>query len=233
LKATPVFTKKENATLAQRIKILDWHHANGKNQSRTANHFDPIYPNLKIKQPLVASWIKDEPKWREEWANSNGIGRKAKRARQTQHPDVTEMMDLWVSKAMGDNILITGEVLRQKWLRFAELTGIPKDEYLTLSEGWLSRFKARNGLKQLKRHGEAGSASAETIARERRRLQELIKKYGYELKDLFNMDETGLFYGHVPLLLLIPNILTSTPGCLQIVDLLTREIPELKAKRSG
>ncbi|KAG9311122.1 hypothetical protein JVU11DRAFT_9034 [Chiua virens] len=25
------FTQKENATLVQRIKILDWHHANGKN----------------------------------------------------------------------------------------------------------------------------------------------------------------------------------------------------------
>ena len=25
-----VFTKKENATLSQRIEILDWHHANGE-----------------------------------------------------------------------------------------------------------------------------------------------------------------------------------------------------------
>ena len=64
----PVFTKKENATLAQRIEILDWHHANGKNQSKMAKHFDAIYPNLKIKQPLVSAWVKGEEKWREEWA---------------------------------------------------------------------------------------------------------------------------------------------------------------------
>ncbi|OJA13138.1 hypothetical protein AZE42_03647 [Rhizopogon vesiculosus] len=31
---SPVFTKKENATLAQRIEILDWYHANGGNQFR-------------------------------------------------------------------------------------------------------------------------------------------------------------------------------------------------------
>ncbi|KAF8219759.1 hypothetical protein L208DRAFT_1153510, partial [Tricholoma matsutake] len=65
--SAPVFTKKENVTLAQCIEILDWYHKNGKNQSKTAKHFDSIYPNLKMKQPLVSAWVKDEPKWREEW----------------------------------------------------------------------------------------------------------------------------------------------------------------------
>jgi len=66
-----VFTKKENATLAQCIEILDWHHKNGQNQSETACHFDSIYPNLKIKQPLVLSWIREETKWHENWEKSN------------------------------------------------------------------------------------------------------------------------------------------------------------------
>ena len=79
--------------------------------------------------------------------------------------------------------------------------GIPHDERLNLSDGWLARFKARNGLKQFKRHGEAGSADAATVERERQCIQELIKKYGYELRDIFNMDETGLFYAYVPSLL--------------------------------
>jgi hypothetical protein len=61
--SAPVFTKKENATLAQRIEILDWYHKNGKNQLRTAKYFDLIYLNLKMKQPLVSAWVKDEPKW--------------------------------------------------------------------------------------------------------------------------------------------------------------------------
>ena len=60
---TPVFTKKENATLAQQLEILDWYHANGKNQTKTAKHFDPIYPNLRIKQPLVSAWVNKEATW--------------------------------------------------------------------------------------------------------------------------------------------------------------------------
>jgi len=76
------------------------------------------------------------------------------------------MMDLWVLKVMSDNILLTGKVLCQKWTRFADLVGVPKDEHLNLSDGWLARFKARNGLKEFKCHGEAASATPEAAERE-------------------------------------------------------------------
>lgn len=197
----PVFTKKENATLAQRIEILDWHHKNGQNQSATAKQFDRKYPNLRIKQPLVSSWLKFETGWREQWANADQkCNRSAKQARQMEHPAVSEMIDLWVSKAMNDNLLLTGEVLCQKWTAFANLLGIPEDERLNLSEGWLTSFKKRNRLKEMKRHGEAASSMPETVERERKWIQELIGKWGYELRDIFNMDETGLFYGYAPII---------------------------------
>ena len=74
----PVFTKKENSTLGQRIEILNWHHQNGQNQSATARHFASIYPNLQIKQPKVLQWVKDEPKLREQWEQANEAERTAK-----------------------------------------------------------------------------------------------------------------------------------------------------------
>ncbi|KAG6874542.1 hypothetical protein C0993_000430, partial [Termitomyces sp. T159_Od127] len=180
----PVFTKKEVATLKQRIEILDWYQANGKNQSKTAKHFAPIYPNLVIKQPLISSWVKEEAKWRERWAKADcNVDRSSKRQHQTQHPEVTEMMDLWVSKAMAEGILLTGDVLRAKWKHFADLACIPIDERLDLSNGWLARYKVRANLKGFHRHGEAGSASVEVVETERSRIQELILQYGYDLKD--------------------------------------------------
>ncbi len=112
------------------------------------------------------------------------------------------MMQLWVSKAMDDGILVTGDVLHVKWNSFADLAGIPEDERLKLSNGWLGRFKARTGLKQLTRHGEAASSNMETVEAERQRVQDLIRKAledGYGLRDLFNMDETGFFWGYVHL----------------------------------
>ena len=188
--------KKENATLEQRIEILDWYQANGKNQTKTAKHFITKYPNLHIKQPLVSAWVKDEKKWREVYEQS-GAQKSAKRVRQTQHPEVTEMMDLWVSKALGDGVLLTGEVLRQKWSKFADMVCIPDDERLHLSNGWLASFKNRHNLKEMKRHGEAGSADEEIVEKERQRIRDLIKTKGYAWNDIFNMDETGLFYAYV------------------------------------
>ncbi|EDR00128.1 uncharacterized protein LACBIDRAFT_334411 [Laccaria bicolor S238N-H82] len=60
---------------------------------------------------------------------------------------------------MGDRILLTGEILQQKWNQFADLVGIAEEDRLSLSNGWLQHFKARNGLKEVKRHGEAVSAN--------------------------------------------------------------------------
>jgi len=172
--------------------MLDWHHANGKNQSKTAQHFNLIYPNLKIKQPLISTWIKDEEKWRKEWVKTSmGPRHVAKQICQTQHPIVTEMMDLWVSKAMEDKILLTGKVLWQKWSKFADLVGIPEDAQLNLSDGWLSCFKVQNGLKEVKRHRKAASVDPNAAERERVRIQELLSKCGYRLWDIFNMDVTA------------------------------------------
>jgi len=78
------------------------------------------------------------------------------------------MMDIWVSRALSDNVLLTGEVLRQKWTHFADLKGIPEDDRLKLSNGWLARYKVRKELKEYKRHGEAASVSLETAETERR-----------------------------------------------------------------
>ena len=69
---------------------------------------------------------------------------------------------------MANRILLTGEVLRQKWNVFANLAGVPEDDRLKLSNGWLARFKDRNGLREWKWHGEAASANNETIEQEQK-----------------------------------------------------------------
>jgi len=99
-----------------------------------------------------------------------------------------------VSEVMADGVLLTGEVLRQKWTRFADLAGIPKDDWLKLSNGWLDRYKTRKDLREYKRHGKAASVTQEMADKEQQRLQELLGTYSVELRDLFNADETGLFY---------------------------------------
>ena len=46
----------------------------------------------------------------------------------------------------------------------------------------------------MKCHGEAASACPEAIEKEQNQIQNIIKESGLAAKDVFNMDETGLFY---------------------------------------
>ncbi|KAG5337171.1 hypothetical protein C0989_010403, partial [Termitomyces sp. Mn162] len=143
-KKEPVFTKKENATLRQRVKILDWHHANRSN------------------------WLKNKEKYWAQYAEALARGQtgNAKREKLTEHPEVNEMLELWVHKAMSDGIELQSEILRKKWEHFADLVGVPTDERITCSKGWLDCFKKQYGLRSFKYHGEAGSADPQDVDRE-------------------------------------------------------------------
>ncbi|KAF9493778.1 hypothetical protein BDN71DRAFT_1367278, partial [Pleurotus eryngii] len=58
-------TKKENATIAQHIEILDWMKNNPReSQKSTAKHWNRIYPNLQLTQLTISSWRVNETKWR-------------------------------------------------------------------------------------------------------------------------------------------------------------------------
>ncbi len=175
-----------------------------ESQASTAAHWDKIYPNLQLRQPTISSWRSDEAKWRQRHEQTKGQAHKAKRIRQVEHPEVDTMLELWVAQALSNGVaVLTGEIIRQKWTRFADMAGIPDDERLALSEGWLTSFKRRCGLKEFKRHGEAGSAKPTDVEAERQRIRNIISEGKYELKDIFNMDETGLFYAYVTYLVIV------------------------------
>ena len=94
-------------TLSQRIEILNWHHKSvDKSQTKTAAHWNDIYPNLWLKQPTISAWLKDEEKWCAQFAEveSKGQSSRIKQAKQTKHPAVCEMLKLWVAEAMVDDV---------------------------------------------------------------------------------------------------------------------------------
>jgi hypothetical protein len=178
--------------LAQKIEVLDWHKNNGSNQTKTAKHFHAIYPEIGFKQPLISAWVADEDRIRQQ---SETAASHYKRVRVTQFPQIEEMLDQWVTQALHSNLAINGDVIRAKWQEFASMEKIPSDKWLSLSQGWLTRFKARHQLQNFRKHGEAAQADTQVIEEERKRLQELVKEYSR--KDIWNMDETGLMYSSV------------------------------------
>ncbi|KAM3319815.1 hypothetical protein P3S67_007015 [Capsicum chacoense] len=60
------------------------------------------------------------------------------------------------------------------------------------SQGWLERFKSRHGIKQYLRFGESGSVNMEAMESNLQSIREKLDQFAK--KDVFNMDETGLFF---------------------------------------
>src|SRR5205085_6858074 len=100
-----------------------------------------------------------------------------------------------VEQMMGRGIILTELLIKEKAQEFAQLLEISEEE-LSFSNGWISRFKMRNHLRSFRFHGEANSAPLETLSEERNKLRSLLSMYN--INDIYNADETGLFFRMAP-----------------------------------
>ena len=79
---------------------------------------------------------------------------------------------------------------------FAEKMNMPN---FKASDGWLYRFRKRIALRDTKISGEAASAPTEEIEPFRQRLNKIIDEEGLVLAQVYNFDETGLFWKSLPI----------------------------------
>ncbi|GES85996.1 tigger transposable element-derived protein 6-like [Rhizophagus clarus] len=90
---------------------------------------------------------------------------------------VEEALVLWLTNALAAEVIINGDILREKAKIFA-IWGLCNRK--TLYVKW----------------DEANSIPLETLEEKRRKLREIIKNY--DLNDVFNCDETGLYWDLEP-----------------------------------
>ncbi|KAF8606158.1 CenpB-DNA-bind-domain-containing protein, partial [Ceratobasidium sp. AG-I] len=111
-------------------------------------------------------------------------------------PEVEAALSQWVQQKQGRNLRLTGAVLCEKARDFCHLLHVPLEEELKFSNGWLNRFKARLGLREIIFHGEAASAPLEALADERYRLHGILPLF--LPRDIFNVDETAMVWKATP-----------------------------------
>jgi hypothetical protein len=100
----------------------------------------------------------------------------------------------WVQEMERCNLCLSRELIRLK-ARSLQVTLCDAWD-LALSDGWLTAFEKRHGLRLHQQYGEAASAGPETVRLGRERLQELVELF--DPQDVYNMDETGLCYAMAP-----------------------------------
>lgn len=89
------------------------------------------------------------------------------------------------------------------------------------SSGWFRNFKSRTGIHSVVRHGEAASSNAEGAKQFVIDFKNFVDAEEYVPQQVFNCDETGLFWKKMPRRTYITREESSMPGHKPMKDRLT------------
>ncbi|KAG7176917.1 Tigger transposable element-derived protein 7-like 5, partial [Homarus americanus] len=109
--------------------------------------------------------------------------------------NLEEAVTKWFVQQRSCGNVVRGVEIQAAAAKLASHMGI---ENFEASDGWLWRFRNRHGMRNKITHGEAGSAPTEDIEPFRERLNDLIKSEGLLISQVYNGDETGLYWRSLP-----------------------------------
>ena len=122
--------------------------------------------------------------------------RDLKRKRILKSPDLDNALAEWIIQRQENRVILTWNLVQAKARDFADQLKLPEDQRPSFSDGWLQKFLDRHGLRTVVMSGESGSADVAAINTALPELRAVIKEYAPQ--NVFNMDETGLFYCLAP-----------------------------------
>lgn len=99
----------------------------------------------------------------------------------------------WFREMRASNLPISSELFKEKALSLSSKMGI---EDFSASWGWLEKLKRRHGLTNHCLSGESAAVEDSSVDEWMADLPDLIKSF--DAKNIFNCDETGLFYRLLP-----------------------------------
>jgi hypothetical protein len=110
--------------------------------------------------------------------------------KQSPFEELESLLAAWFKQARGSNVVISGSLLKEKALHIATRLGI---EDFKASNGWIDDFKQRHSVVYKTVSGECKSVDSSTV--EEWRKEQLLKiSESYKPMNIYNADETGLFF---------------------------------------
>lgn len=155
--------------------------------------------NRPISQSTVSECLSDHYSYLDDLDPTSFHSQftlQSQRQRSARWPTLENLLYEWHQTIEKKGGIITGDLLvakaHQIWQQLPEYAD---QEIPELSDRWLGRFKKRFHIKQRVQHGEAASVP-ESAEAEMRAVRTLCGDYQED--DIYNMDETGLFWRQSP-----------------------------------
>ncbi|GBM30317.1 Tigger transposable element-derived protein 4 [Araneus ventricosus] len=170
-------------TLEQCIEMIE-SHEKGNSERKLVDIFG-------CQKTQINKILKDKITIHKEWENFKFQG--VKRIRMEKFPEINKALIEWFKSARAKNIPISGSLMKQKAMEIVDALGT-KDFYA--NNGWLDKFRVQNNVVFRALCGEVADVDEKLCEEWTTRLPLLLARYAD--KDIFNMDETELFFSCPP-----------------------------------
>ncbi|XP_070592937.1 tigger transposable element-derived protein 1-like [Erythrolamprus reginae] len=147
--------------------------------------------------------------------------------RTSVHEEMERLLLIWIKEKELAGDTITEVVISEKAraifsdLKSNEPSSSGDPDEFKASHGWFDRFRKRSGIHSVVRHVETASADIKAAEEFVMRFASLVEKEGYVSQQIFNCDETGLFWKKMPRRTFITAEEKSLPGHKPMKDRLT------------
>ena len=179
---------KRTLTLEEKIKLLDYKKKNPTVGVRS------IADQFNIGKTAAASILKDGERIRQRHEQFHEKSKK--RVRFGKYKEINEILYEWYKRCCASNIYPNGVMVKEEAMLVKERLQNSDYDCFNASDGWLDGWKTSYAIKDRRIVGEAGDVSKETITSWMERIVELTE--GYELENIWNMDESGCFFKALP-----------------------------------
>lgn len=182
----PAKRRRTQFTIAEKKEIISYKNDHPKSsQDEIASYF-----TLEWGKTVGRSTVGDILRDKSKYSNISTDSDKSIRNRGGKFEELERALFMWFSDVRSQHVCVTDEMLIEKAKKFGGELNVDND--FQYSVGWLQKFKKRHKIAHHVTHGEADSADPEVVHQGRLQLQQDLAQY--EPKDIYNLDETGLFY---------------------------------------
>lgn len=182
--------RKQAYSVMDKIQIIT-RIRKGEGQTKVARE-------MGIPESTVRGWLKDEVKLRtflEQVCEEEGPSRK--KIKTAQDPVLDKALYAWFVQERSRGTSISGQILKIQARKLdRELNG--EQSTFEASSGWMWRFQKRHGISCHKLHGEVASADSESAKSYPMELHKFIEEEGLSEAQIYNADETGLYFRALP-----------------------------------
>lgn len=146
-----------------------------------------------VSHNTVRNWVNSEESHRDYVQRNNNMAAKRVSRLSGDRAELDSRVFNWFAAARAHHVPVSGPTLRHAALKVAK--DLALDAFVA-SSGWLDSFCKRHCISFRTLSGESAGIDHAVVRNWKQCLPHLLD--GYDLKDIWNIDETGLFWKGLP-----------------------------------